>query len=124
MRQALDGAFAPAISGARSWSLAVVTSNGAPIYGRRAQNAVAPASSQKLIVAATSLWALGPAYRFHTMFAARQGIGDNGVLDGNLWLVGSGDPSLWSSDLRNGIAMLAHSGLRRIGAASSWMQPP
>lgn len=115
VRQALDGAFAPAITGARSWSLAVVTSNGAPIYGRRAQSAVAPASSQKLIVAAASLWALGPAYRFHTMFAARQGIADNGVLDGNLWLVGSGDPSLWSSDLRNGIAMLAHSGLRRIG---------
>ncbi len=114
MRQALDGSFAPAIVGARSWSLAVVTSNGAPVYTRGAQNAVAPASSQKLIIAATSLWALGPAFRFHTMFAARQGIGDNGVLDGNLWLVGSGDPSLWSSDLRNGVAMLARSGLRRI----------
>jgi serine-type D-Ala-D-Ala carboxypeptidase/endopeptidase (penicillin-binding protein 4) len=111
----LDRAFVPAIAGAQGWSLAVVTVAGEPVYGRRADIAVAPASTQKLVVAATSLWALGPAYRFHTMFAARQGIGDDGTLDGDLWLVGSGDPSLWSADLRNGVAMLARSGLRRIG---------
>src|SRR5262249_11267966 len=108
-------AFAPAVGGAQGWSFAVVTLDGAQVYGRRADRAIAPASSQKLIVAATSLLALGPAYRFHTMFAGRQGIGDNGVLDGDLWLVGWGDRSLCSSDLRNGVAMLGRSGLRRIG---------
>lgn len=115
LRAALDGAFAPALAGAGSWSLAVVSSDGDVVYGRRPEAAVAPASTQKLVVAATALWALGPSYRFHTMFAARQGIGDDGTLDGDLWLVGSGDPSLWSSDLRNGVAMLGRSGLRRIG---------
>jgi D-alanyl-D-alanine carboxypeptidase/D-alanyl-D-alanine-endopeptidase (penicillin-binding protein 4) len=74
---------------------------------------VAPASVQKLIVAASALDALGPRYRYHTIFAARDPAGD-GVLDGNLWLVGSGDPSLQSSDVRNGVAVLLRSGLRRI----------
>lgn len=110
---ALRGAFAPALEGAQSWSLAVLDRAGATIYDDRSHRAVAPASVQKLIVAASALDALGPSYRYHTIFAARQPAGD-GVLDGNLWLAGSGDPSLQSSDLRNGIAMLSRAGLRRI----------
>lgn len=75
---------------------------------------MAPASVQKLIVAATALDELGPAYRFDTLFAARDAIGNDGALGGNLWLIGSGDPSLQSADLRSGIAMLGRAGLRRI----------
>jgi D-alanyl-D-alanine carboxypeptidase len=110
---ALRGAFAPALDGAGDWSLAVIAPDGRTIYDDRSDQAVAPASVQKLIVAASALDALGPSYRYHTLFAAREPAGD-GVLDGNLWLVGSGDPSLQSSDVRNGIAMLLRSGLRRI----------
>ena len=69
---------------------------------------------QKLIVAATALDALGPQYRFHTLLAGRDAIGSDGVLAGNLWLIGSGDPSLQSDDLRNGIGVLARAGLHRI----------
>jgi D-alanyl-D-alanine carboxypeptidase/D-alanyl-D-alanine-endopeptidase (penicillin-binding protein 4) len=111
----LRGAFAPAVAGAKAWSFAVVDGRGDTIYDQRAGRAVAPASVQKLIVAASALDALGPAYRFHTLFAGRTGIGDDGTLNGDLWLVGSGDPSLQSTDLRNGVAMLAKSGLRRVG---------
>jgi serine-type D-Ala-D-Ala carboxypeptidase/endopeptidase (penicillin-binding protein 4) len=110
---ALRGAFAPALDGAGSWSLAVLAPDGRTVYDDRSRRAVAPASVQKLIVAASALDALGPSYRYHTIFAARDPAGD-GVLDGNLWLVGSGDPSLQSSDVRNGIAVLSRSGLRRI----------
>lgn len=110
----LHGAFVPAIGGARSWSFAVVGLDGRSIFDERAGRAVAPASVQKLIVAASALDALGPQYRYHTLFAAQQGVGDDGTLDGNLWLIGSGDPSLQSVDLRNGIGVLARSGLRRI----------
>jgi serine-type D-Ala-D-Ala carboxypeptidase/endopeptidase (penicillin-binding protein 4) len=115
LREDLQGAFGPAIAGAQQWSFAVVDAVGRTIYDDRAQRAVAPASVQKLIVAASALDALGAQYRYHTLFAARGGIGDDGVLDSDLWLIGSGDPSLQSADLRNGIAMLARSGLRRIG---------
>jgi serine-type D-Ala-D-Ala carboxypeptidase/endopeptidase (penicillin-binding protein 4) len=110
----LHAAFVPAISGARGWSFAVVDGVGNTIFDDRAERAVAPASVQKLVVAATALDALGPAYRYHTLFAAREGVGDDGVLAGDLWLIGSGDPSLQSADLRNGVAMLARSGLRRV----------
>jgi D-alanyl-D-alanine carboxypeptidase/D-alanyl-D-alanine-endopeptidase (penicillin-binding protein 4) len=110
---ALRGAFAPALDGAASWSLAVVGPDDQMIYDDRSSDAVAPASVQKLIVAASALDALGPNYRYHTVFAAREPAGD-GVLEGNLWLAGSGDPSLQSSDVRNGIAVLWRSGLRRI----------
>ena len=110
----LHGAFAPVIAGAAGWSLAVVSAEGTTLFDERAGRAVAPASVLKLVVAASALDALGPAYRFHTMFAARGSIGDDGRLDGDLWLVGSGDPSLISGDLRNGIGVLARSGLRRV----------
>jgi serine-type D-Ala-D-Ala carboxypeptidase/endopeptidase (penicillin-binding protein 4) len=113
----LHQAFVPAIDGASRWSFAVVDASGNTVFDERADRAVAPASVQKLIVAASTLEALGPAYRFHTLFAGREGIGDNGALQGNLWLVGSGDPSLESADLRNGIGVLARSGLRRVDGA-------
>ncbi|HYL27300.1 MAG TPA: D-alanyl-D-alanine carboxypeptidase, partial [Candidatus Nitrosotalea sp.] len=110
----LAGAFAPALAGARAWSFAVIAADGRTIFDDRAERAVAPASVQKLIVAATALDALGPAYRYHTIFAGEQGIGDDGRLDGNLWLIGSGDPSFESADLANGVGVLTRGGLRRI----------
>jgi D-alanyl-D-alanine carboxypeptidase/D-alanyl-D-alanine-endopeptidase (penicillin-binding protein 4) len=110
----LHAAFAPAVAGATAWSLAVVGADGSTVFDDRAERAVTAASTQKLVVAASALDALGPMYRFHTIFAARGGIGDDGRLDGDLWLVGSGDPSLETADLRNGIGVLARSGLRRI----------
>lgn len=113
LASALRGAFAPALDGAASWSLAVVGPDDQMIYGDRSGDAVAPASVQKVIVAASALDALGPNYRYQTIFAAREPPGD-GVIDGNLWLAGSGDPSLQSSDVRNGIGVLLRSGLRRI----------
>lgn len=112
----LSQAFAPALSGAARWSLVVVDAAERIVYSDSAQRAVAPASVQKLIVAASALNALGPGYRFHTIFAGSRPV-DDGTLDGDLWLAGSGDPSLQSSDLRNGIALLSRSGLRRVDGA-------
>lgn len=110
----LHGAFASALDGARGWSLAVVGADGRTIFEDRAEQAVAPASVQKLIVAATALDALGPQYRYHTLFSAPDAIAADGALQGDLWVIGSGDPSLQSADLRNGVAMLGRAGLRRI----------
>lgn len=117
LRDELESAFAPALAGARGWSLAVAGGDGNVVFDDRAHDSVAPASVQKLIVACTALDALGPAYRFQTLFAGPQGIANDGSLDGDLWLVGSGDPSLTSDDIRDGIALLARSGLRRVQGA-------
>ncbi|HTU82713.1 MAG TPA: D-alanyl-D-alanine carboxypeptidase/D-alanyl-D-alanine-endopeptidase [Candidatus Acidoferrales bacterium] len=114
LRAALADAFAPAIDGAGGWSLDVIARDGTTIYANRADHAVAPASVQKLIVAATALDALGPDFRYDTILAARQPVSAGGVLTGNLWLIGSGDPSLRYLDLRSGVQTLARSGLRRI----------
>ena len=99
--------------------MAVLDGDGRTIYDNRAYDWITPASVLKLIVADTALDVLGASYRFHTILAAEHGIGSDGALDGNLWLVGSGDPSLRSTDLDAGVAELYGAGLRSItgGAA-------
>ena len=111
LRAALDAAFGPALSD--RYSLAVIDASGRVIYARRERDAVAPASVQKLIVADAALNVLGPEYRFHTLLAARNAPSD-GTIASDLWLVGSGDPSLRSDDLRAGVATLKRAGLERI----------
>jgi len=110
----LTDAFAPALSD--RYSLAVIDATGRVIYADRARSAVTPASVQKLIVADAALNVLGTNYRFHTLLAATQAP-SNGTLEGNLWFIGSGDPSLRSDDLRSGVRLLARSGLRHIDGA-------
>ena len=111
LHRSLDAAFAPALSD--HYSLVVIDATGRVIYAKRARSAVAPASALKLVVADAALNLLGPGYRFHTVLAStRAPAGDQ--LDGDLWLVGSGDPSLRSDDLRRGVRLLARSGVRHI----------
>jgi D-alanyl-D-alanine carboxypeptidase/D-alanyl-D-alanine-endopeptidase (penicillin-binding protein 4) len=117
LHRALNDAFAPALFDAQRWSLVVLAADGRTIYADRARIAVAPASVAKLIVAASALDVLGADFRYHTIFAARNAIASDGLLDGNLWLIGSGDPSLRGSDVRAGVAALAQSGLRRISGS-------
>lgn len=50
-----------------------------------------PASVMKLVTSFVALDMLGPAYTWRTRFAADASPG-NGVLDGNLYVIGGGDP--------------------------------
>jgi D-alanyl-D-alanine carboxypeptidase/D-alanyl-D-alanine-endopeptidase (penicillin-binding protein 4) len=114
LRADLRTAFAPAIAGARHWSLCVMDSSGRILYAEHARVAVKPASVEKLIVATTALDLLGASYRYDTVLAASAAAA-GGTLPGNLWLVGAGDPSLRSSDLDAAVKALWRSGIRRIG---------
>jgi D-alanyl-D-alanine carboxypeptidase/D-alanyl-D-alanine-endopeptidase (penicillin-binding protein 4) len=94
-------------------SLCVIDSSGAPAFALNAATAVTPASVQKLIVASAAFRYLGAGYRFHTQLAAQNSI-QGSALEGDLWLIGSGDPVLVSNDLRGGVKILAARGLNRI----------
>lgn len=53
-----------------------------------------PASTTKLLTTDTALKLLGPEFRWLTQIEYSGTLDENGVLDGNLYIVGSGDPSL------------------------------
>ena len=52
-----------------------------------------PASTMKLVTSAVALRELGPAYRFPTWIKYDGELGADGVLAGNLYVVGQGDPT-------------------------------
>jgi len=66
---------------------------GAPVFSH-GDDAMVPASTAKLITAAAALKTLGPDWRFTTTLAADGRPGGDGVLDGDLYVVGGGDPTL------------------------------
>jgi serine-type D-Ala-D-Ala carboxypeptidase/endopeptidase (penicillin-binding protein 4) len=63
-----------------------------PVLLRRPDDALAPASTQKLLVATAALAVLGPDFRFETKVVSDGKPHDGAV--GTLWLVGAGDPTL------------------------------
>lgn len=65
-----------------------------PLYALRADRPLIPASVNKLFVTATALRLFGATERLETAVVARAAIDEEGVLDGNLYLRGSGDPTL------------------------------
>ena len=68
---------------------------GKVIFDKNSQIGLAPASTQKIITAATAFELLGKDYRYSTDLAY-SGKVNNGVLNGNLYVIGTGDPSLGS----------------------------
>ncbi len=62
-----------------------------------AATALIPASNQKLLTTYAALRLLGPDFRFRTLVLA-DGAPLNGVVNGNLYLVGDGDPFLTTED--------------------------
>jgi serine-type D-Ala-D-Ala carboxypeptidase/endopeptidase (penicillin-binding protein 4) len=75
------------------WSVMVVSlDRGDTIYAHRPDDALAPASNMKLFTTAAALYYLGPEFRFNTYLVAHGPIRD-GVLDGDLIVYGTGDPT-------------------------------
>lgn len=104
----LDVAVAAAMSahslgaGAAASSCAEVAQDGHVLYQDHATFPVIPASNMKLVTAAALLDKLGPSYTFRTDLRALQPP-VHGIIHGNLYLVGGGDPVLrLSSDAPSG----------------------
>lgn len=94
---------APETRQARWGVLIVDPDRGDTLYSRDAGKLLVPASNMKIVTAAVALDLLGPDFRFATPVLARGDV-RNGVLDGDLLVVGRGDPSV--SDNAAGDAML------------------
>jgi len=70
-----------------------VTSGGRTIMAVDDEHPLMPASLEKLVTAAVALQVLGPDYRFRTRVLA-DAPAEGGVVTGDAWLVGGGDPLL------------------------------
>jgi D-alanyl-D-alanine carboxypeptidase/D-alanyl-D-alanine-endopeptidase (penicillin-binding protein 4) len=66
----------------------------AAIYGHDADATFTPASTLKVLTGMSALRRLGDDFRFVTEVRTDRAVGDGGVVDGPLWLVGAGDPLL------------------------------
>jgi D-alanyl-D-alanine carboxypeptidase/D-alanyl-D-alanine-endopeptidase (penicillin-binding protein 4) len=93
------------------------------LYSRRAADRATPASNAKLLTSAAALEALGPDYRFRTdvVTDARQ---QGPMLLGDLYLRGTGDPTLLAADYDRLAEQVAASGIRvvsgRLLADDTW----
>lgn len=73
----------------------VIDNNGAVVFNKNASIGLAVASSQKVITSAASFELLGKSYRYKTELAYDGKI-ENGELNGNVYIIGHGDPTLGS----------------------------
>jgi D-alanyl-D-alanine carboxypeptidase/D-alanyl-D-alanine-endopeptidase (penicillin-binding protein 4) len=76
-----------------------VAEDGRILYAHRPRVMRAPASNQKLVLTMALLDVLGPSARLATSVATRDVQG--GVAEGDLWILGSGDPTVASDQAPN-----------------------
>jgi D-alanyl-D-alanine carboxypeptidase/D-alanyl-D-alanine-endopeptidase (penicillin-binding protein 4) len=103
------------------WGILVVDpERGDTLYSRNAGKLFLPASNMKVITSSVALEQLGPEYTYRTTFVARGPVRDS-VLQGNLAVLGRGDPTisdhLWGdamTPLRAIADSLAARGIHRI----------
>jgi D-alanyl-D-alanine carboxypeptidase/D-alanyl-D-alanine-endopeptidase (penicillin-binding protein 4) len=77
------------------WGLLIADAEtGETLYELNADRYFVPASNMKLFTTALALAKLGADYRFHTTLETHGAISDVGVLSGDVFLVGRGDPNL------------------------------
>ncbi|MEE9417680.1 MAG: D-alanyl-D-alanine carboxypeptidase/D-alanyl-D-alanine-endopeptidase [Acidimicrobiales bacterium] len=74
-------------------SCLVVTSEGDEVFNHNGQLPLVPASAQKLVTGTAALEELGGDYVFETIAGTTSAV-SSGVIEGDLWLVGGGDPIL------------------------------
>lgn len=103
----------PGLSLANTSAIAVDARTGTVLFAHNASRPVHPASNEKLPVSWAALTRLGPDYRFTTEVL---GVGRRAghVWRGDLYLRGTGDPTLTSADIAGLAATLRARGITRV----------
>ena len=114
LSQSLDAFLrAPALRGARVGVVVEDLATGERLAAHLPDADLVPASNQKLLISAAALERWGPAHCFETPVLIDGELTD-GVLDGTLWVVGQGDPSLVSETLWKLAEEIRLAGVREI----------
>jgi serine-type D-Ala-D-Ala carboxypeptidase/endopeptidase (penicillin-binding protein 4) len=91
----VDAAAAQFDAGRANWGIYVADrDSGEIVYEMNAGHFFAPASTAKIVSTAMALAILGSDYRFRTTLESKAAIGSDGRLNGDIVLVGRGDPDL------------------------------
>ncbi|MGC4855587.1 D-alanyl-D-alanine carboxypeptidase/D-alanyl-D-alanine endopeptidase [Micromonospora sp. DT4] len=112
LRATIDAILADnRLAGAQTSVVVVDTSTGETLYDRNGNRRLVPASNTKLLTSTAALGLLGPGHHFSTdvqTIGARRG----GLLSGNLYLRGGGDPTMLAADYDALAAQVAAAGVR------------
>jgi D-alanyl-D-alanine carboxypeptidase/D-alanyl-D-alanine-endopeptidase (penicillin-binding protein 4) len=127
------------LTGANVGLVVLDADTGATVYSKLGDNLLLPASNEKLVTSAAAMSVLGPAYTFTTS-VSRTGTVSGSTLTGNLYLKGTGDPTMLYSDYQALAAKVAAAGITtvsgdlvaddtyfdsvRLGPAWSWDDEP
>ncbi|SIN36090.1 D-alanyl-D-alanine carboxypeptidase/D-alanyl-D-alanine endopeptidase [Micromonospora cremea] len=112
LRAAIDTILAdPRLTGAQASVVVVDTSTGQTLYDRNGDRRLIPASNTKLLTSTAALELLGAGHRFGTDVRTT-GKRRGGLLSGNLYLRGGGDPTMLAADYDALAAQVAADGVR------------
>jgi serine-type D-Ala-D-Ala carboxypeptidase/endopeptidase (penicillin-binding protein 4) len=115
LKSSIDGLLAdPALKHGVQGVVVESLSTGTTLYERNRDMVFLPASNFKLLVSATAITRLGPDFNYSTRLCYTGNIDPNGRLDGDLFLVGGGDPILSTNDLSEMVNAIRKKGIRRI----------
>jgi D-alanyl-D-alanine carboxypeptidase/D-alanyl-D-alanine-endopeptidase (penicillin-binding protein 4) len=103
----------PRLAGAQADVLIRSAATGESLYARSEQNRLVPGSNEKLYTSVAAMDVLGPDYRFSTTVSA-DGRRDGPVQVGNLYLRGTGDPTVTPADYDALAGRVAASGVRLV----------
>lgn len=101
------------ISSKDSSAYVVSIKDGTTIFQHNINKPLMPASNLKLITSAASLALLKPEYRFKTVIYGDSYV-SSGILNGNLYLKGYGDPDLTGERLWRMVKKLKNTGIKEI----------
>jgi D-alanyl-D-alanine carboxypeptidase/D-alanyl-D-alanine-endopeptidase (penicillin-binding protein 4) len=116
----LDELFtAPALAKAKISAIVIEADSGKTIYAHGEKTSLNAASNVKIVTSTAALSLLGPEYRWRTTLAVLGPPGGpplpaGGEVNGDLYLRGSGDPSLSTEDLATMVGDLLALGLHKV----------